>query len=77
MILQHISSQDDAFHATVARVVEELCGAGFLRKVGHAKSIRYFPVLTREEHTARLLEDAVIDSGCSIVPYRTVALIQS
>lgn len=74
MALQHISSHHNGLCCTAASVLEELCATGWLRRVGQPPSVRYYPILTREEHTARLLQDALIDGGCSkISPSRTVA----
>lgn len=64
-ILPHISAHPGASCSAVAASMENLCSAGWLRRVRTGSELRYEPTLTREQHSARLIAAAGTDGPCT------------
>ena len=52
-------------HTTVISTMDNLHGKGWLAREKDGKAYRYWPTLTREEHSARLMRDALEAGGRS------------
>ena len=64
-IFDEISVERKIAYTTVMSTMDNLHGKGWLSRVRDGKAYRYRPTLTREEHTARLMREALSGGGRS------------
>lgn len=64
-ILDELSAERDIAYTTVMSTMDNLHGKGWLSRERDGRAYRYRPTLTREEHTARLMLDALNGGGRS------------
>ncbi|MEX7470353.1 MULTISPECIES: BlaI/MecI/CopY family transcriptional regulator [Mycobacteriaceae] len=64
-ILDELSAERDIAYTTVMSTMDNLHGKGWLSRERDGRAYRYRPTLTREEHSARLMLDALNGGGRS------------
>ena len=62
-VLQHLTAARPLAYTTVMTVMDHLHRKGFLTRVKDGRAWLYEPAMTREEHTARLMHDALAEAG--------------
>lgn len=64
-IYEEMSVERPMAYTTVMSTMDNLHGKGWLSRERDGKAYRYRPTLTREEHTARLMREALSGGGRS------------
>ncbi|MCV7432675.1 MULTISPECIES: BlaI/MecI/CopY family transcriptional regulator [Mycolicibacterium] len=64
-ILDEMSAERDIAYTTVMSTMDNLHGKGWLSRERDGRAYRYRPTLTREEHSARLMLEALNGGGRS------------
>ncbi|CDO08085.1 MULTISPECIES: BlaI/MecI/CopY family transcriptional regulator [Mycolicibacterium] len=64
-ILAELSTERDIAYTTVMSTMDNLHGKGWLSRERDGRAYRYRPTLTREEHSARLMLEALNGGGRS------------
>ena len=62
-VLEDLQRERSLAYTTVMTVMDNLHGKGLVRRHKEGRAYVYEPVLSREEHTARLLEDVLATSN--------------
>jgi predicted transcriptional regulator len=62
-VLEDISEHREIAYTTVMSTMDNLHRKGWLARERSGKAFSYWPTLTREEHTARLMRDALDGGG--------------
>jgi predicted transcriptional regulator len=62
-VLTDLSAQREFAYTTVLTVVDNLYKKGWLRRERDGKAFRYIPVASRGDYGARLMRDALDESG--------------
>lgn len=66
-IFEDIAEHREIAYTTVMSTMDNLHTKGWLGRERHGKAYHYWPTLSREEHTARLMRDALDGGGRSDV----------
>lgn len=61
-IFDELATEREIAYTTVMSTMDNLHGKGWLAREKDGKAYRYWPTLTREQHSARLMRDA-LDAG--------------
>ena len=61
-IFDELTAEREIAYTTVMSTMDNLHGKGWLAREKDGKAYRYWPTLTREQHSARLMRDA-LDAG--------------
>jgi len=61
-IFNELVTEREIAYTTVMSTMDNLHGKGWLARKKDGKAYRYWPTLTREQHSARLMRDA-LDAG--------------
>src|SRR5215204_974437 len=61
-IFHELEAEREIAYTTVMSTMDNLHGKGWLARKKDGKAYRYWPTLTREQHSARLMRDA-LDAG--------------
>ncbi|HJT94496.1 MAG TPA: BlaI/MecI/CopY family transcriptional regulator [Mycobacterium sp.] len=61
-IFDELAAEREIAYTTVMSTMDNLHGKGWLAREKDGKAYRYWPTLTREQHSARLMRDA-LDAG--------------
>jgi predicted transcriptional regulator len=64
-IFDELAAERSIAYTTVMSTMDNLHGKGWLAREKDGKAYRYWPTLTREEHSARLMRDAFESGGRS------------
>jgi len=64
-IFHELEAEREIAYTTVMSTMDNLHGKGWLDREKDGKAYRYWPTLTREEHSARLMRDALDVGGRS------------
>jgi predicted transcriptional regulator len=64
-IFDELAAEREIAYTTVMSTMDNLHGKGWLAREKDGKAYRYWPTLTREQHTARLMRDALDGGGRS------------
>src|SRR5215207_7791352 len=64
-IFHELAAEREIAYTTVMSTMDNLHGKGWLDREKDGKAYRYWPTLTREEHSARLMRDALDVGGRS------------
>jgi predicted transcriptional regulator len=64
-IFDELAAEREIAYTTVMSTMDNLHGKGWLAREKDGKAYRYWPTLTREQHGARLMRDALEASGSS------------
>lgn len=64
-IYEEMSTERPIAYTTVMSTMDNLHGKGWLSRERDGKAYRYRPTLTREEHSARLMREALSGGGRS------------
>lgn len=64
-VLVELSAERDIAYTTVMSTMDNLHTKGWLERERDGRAYRYWAVLTREEHTARLMREALDGGGRS------------
>ncbi|ANE78470.1 CopY family transcriptional regulator [Mycobacterium adipatum] len=64
-ILDELLTERDIAYTTVMSTMDNLHGKGWLTREREGRAYRYRPTLTREEHSARLMLEALSGGGRS------------
>lgn len=63
MVLEDLRREREIAYTTVMTVLDNLHGKGLVRREKEGRAYRYTPTMTREEHTAGMLEDVLSASA--------------
>ncbi len=61
-VFDELAAERGIAYTTVMSTMDNLHGKGWLQRERNGKAYRYWPTLTREQHGARLMRDA-LDAG--------------
>lgn len=64
-VFDELAAERDIAYTTVMSTMDNLHTKGWLTRTRQGKAYRYRPALTREEHSARLMRDALDGGGSS------------
>jgi predicted transcriptional regulator len=64
-IFDELAAEREIAYTTVMSTMDNLHGKGWLAREKDGKAYRYWPTLTREQHSARLMRDALDGGGRS------------
>jgi len=64
-IFEEMSEARPIAYTTVMSTMDNLHSKGWLSRERDGKAYRYRPILTREQHSARLMREALADGGSS------------
>jgi predicted transcriptional regulator len=64
-IFDELATEREIAYTTVMSTMDNLHGKGWLAREKDGKAYRYWPTLTREQHSARLMRDALDGGGRS------------
>jgi predicted transcriptional regulator len=64
-LYDELVTEREIAYTTVMSTMDNLHGKGWLDREKDGKAYRYWPTLSREEHTARLMRDALDGGGQS------------
>lgn len=64
-VFDELAAERDIAYTTVMSTMDNLHGKGWLARQKDGKAYRYWPTLTREQHSARLMRDALDGGGRS------------
>jgi predicted transcriptional regulator len=64
-IFDELAAEREIAYTTVMSTMDNLHGKGWLAREKDGKAYRYWPTLTREQHSARLMRDALEAGGSS------------
>lgn len=64
-IYDELATEREIAYTTVMSTMDNLHGKGWLAREKDGKAYRYWPTLTREQHSARLMRDALNGGGRS------------
>jgi predicted transcriptional regulator len=64
-IFDELATEREIAYTTVMSTMDNLHGKGWLAREKDGKAYRYWPTLTREQHSARLMRDALDGGGSS------------
>jgi len=64
-IFDELAAERDIAYTTVMSTMDNLHGKGWLAREREGKAYRYWATLSREEHSARLMRDALNGGGQS------------
>jgi predicted transcriptional regulator len=64
-IFDELATEREIAYTTVMSTMDNLHGKGWLAREKDGKAYRYWPTLTREQHSARLMRDALDRGGRS------------
>jgi predicted transcriptional regulator len=64
-IFDELTAEREIAYTTVMSTMDTLHGKGWLDREKDGKAYRYWPTLTREQHSARLMRDALDGGGRS------------
>ncbi|MDH6281415.1 BlaI/MecI/CopY family transcriptional regulator [Prescottella agglutinans] len=64
-VFDELARERDIAYTTVMSTMDNLHRKGWLERERVGKAFSYWPTLTREQHTARLMRDAFDDGGRS------------
>jgi predicted transcriptional regulator len=64
-IFDELTAEREIAYTTVMSTMDNLHGKGWLAREKDGKAYRYWPTLTRAEHSARLMRDALEAGGSS------------
>jgi predicted transcriptional regulator len=62
-VFNELSTERDIAYTTVMSTMDNLHTKGWLARERDGKAYRYWPTLSREEHSARLMRDALDGGG--------------
>jgi predicted transcriptional regulator len=62
-VYDELASERDIAYTTVMSTMDNLHTKGWLSRERSGKAYRYWPTLTREQHTARLMSEALDGGG--------------
>jgi predicted transcriptional regulator len=62
-VFNELSAERDIAYTTVMSTMDNLHTKGWLARERDGKAYRYWPTLSREEHTARLMREALDGGG--------------
>ncbi|ULE34935.1 BlaI/MecI/CopY family transcriptional regulator [Mycobacterium sp. IDR2000157661] len=62
-VFDELSVERDIAYTTVMSTMDNLHGKGWLARERDGKAYRYWPTLSREEHSARLMREALEGGG--------------
>jgi len=64
-VFDELAAEREIAYTTVMSTMDNLHGKGWLAREKDGKAYRYWPTLTREQHSARLMRDALDEGGRS------------
>ncbi|WP_024802542.1 BlaI/MecI/CopY family transcriptional regulator [Nocardia sp. BMG51109] len=64
-LFDELSGEREIAYTTVMSTMDNLHRKGWLKRRREGKAFRYWPTLTREQHSARLMREALDDGGRS------------
>jgi predicted transcriptional regulator len=64
-VFDELVSEREIAYTTVMSTMDNLYSKGWLEREKDGKAYRYWPTLTREQHSARLMHDALSAGGSS------------
>ncbi len=64
-VFDELAAERDIAYTTVMSTMDNLHTKGWLTRERAGKAYRYWPALSREEHSARLMRDALDGGGAS------------
>lgn len=64
-VFDELAAERGIAYTTVMSTMDNLHGKGWLQREREGKAYRYWPTLSREEHSARLMRDALDGGGRS------------
>ncbi|KQH76274.1 CopY family transcriptional regulator [Mycobacterium gordonae] len=64
-IFDELATQREIAYTTVMSTMDNLHGKGWLARERDGKAYRYWPTLTREQHSAQLMREALDGGGSS------------
>ncbi|BCK58133.1 MULTISPECIES: BlaI/MecI/CopY family transcriptional regulator [Nocardia] len=64
-LFDELTRERDIAYTTVMSTMDNLHRKGWLKRRREGKAFRYWPTLTREQHSARLMREALDDGGRS------------
>lgn len=62
-VFDELAAERDIAYTTVMSTMDNLHGKGWLARERDGKAYRYWPTLSREEHSARLMREALEGGG--------------
>ncbi|WP_280389761.1 BlaI/MecI/CopY family transcriptional regulator [Nocardia wallacei] len=64
-LFDELTRERDIAYTTVMSTMDNLHRKGWLKRRREGKAFRYWPTLTREQHSARMMREALDDGGRS------------
>ncbi|GAB2683678.1 BlaI/MecI/CopY family transcriptional regulator [Nocardia thraciensis] len=64
-LFDELTAEREIAYTTVMSTMDNLYRKGWLERRREGKAFRYWPTLTREQHSARLMREALHDGGRS------------
>jgi predicted transcriptional regulator len=64
-VFDELAAEREIAYTTVMSTMDNLHGKGWLAREKEGKAYRYWPTLTREQHSARLMREALDGGGRS------------